>query len=77
MAVGETEKLIVPVKDNLIRYYVKNNEICQILHDIHLCVGHGGRNRMEKDVKFRYKTLREPMRELRKKTQRSKKRISC
>lgn len=52
MAVGETEKLIVPVKDNMIRYYVKNNEIFQILHDTHLSVGHGGRNRMKKGAKF-------------------------
>lgn len=26
MTVGDTEKLIVPVKDNLVKYYVSNNE---------------------------------------------------
>ncbi|XP_018564473.2 KRAB-A domain-containing protein 2-like [Anoplophora glabripennis] len=61
MAVGETEKLIVPVKDNMIRYYVKNNEIFQILHDTHLSVGHGGRNRMEKELNFRYKNITREM----------------
>ncbi|XP_047991114.1 uncharacterized protein LOC125230123 isoform X3 [Leguminivora glycinivorella] len=50
MTVNEMEKLIVPVKDNRIRYYVKNSEIFRILHDTHLTLGHGGKNRMEKEL---------------------------
>ncbi|XP_073962116.1 uncharacterized protein isoform X2 [Choristoneura fumiferana] len=61
MSVGETEKLIVPVKDDVIRCYVRNSEIFQILHDTHLTVGHGGRNRMEKELKMHYKNITREM----------------
>lgn len=29
----------------------------QIVHDIHLVVGHGGRNQMEKELSTKYKTI--------------------
>lgn len=62
MTVGEIEKLIVPVKDNdIIRYYVKNKEIFKILHETHLAVGHGGRNRMEKELNMNYKNITREM----------------
>lgn len=45
MATGETQELIVLVKkDNTIRYYVTEIKIFQILYDIDLKIGHGGRN---------------------------------
>lgn len=62
MTIGETEKMIVPVKeDNVIRSYVRKEDIFQILHDTHIAIGHGGRNRMEKELNFRYKIITREM----------------
>ncbi|EDV25687.1 uncharacterized protein TRIADDRAFT_56052 [Trichoplax adhaerens] len=45
--VGELEKLIEPVKkDQNIWYFLYTDETFDIIHEIHLRVGHGGRNRM-------------------------------
>lgn len=45
MNVSNIEKLIVSVNDpNTIKYYVYNEELYKIIHDVHLQTGHGGRN---------------------------------
>ena len=56
--VSNTDKLIYPVAEGItsIKYYITNamqcNEIFNILHDAHLPVGHGGRNRMIKELQL-------------------------
>ena len=46
--IGGVEKLIAPVagQGNSILYYVKNSDLFDVLHTIHIDTGHGGRNRM-------------------------------
>lgn len=41
-------KCIVPVTEvNRIKYYVHNGQLFNIINEVHLSVGHGGRNRMK------------------------------
>lgn len=57
--IGGEEKLIAPVEKgstNLL-YYVKNNELYDILNEIHLNIGHGGKHRMMAEIKKKYKNL--------------------
>ncbi|XP_023214332.1 KRAB-A domain-containing protein 2-like, partial [Centruroides sculpturatus] len=62
VSIGNLEKLIMPVKeDNAIKYYVHTEEIFQILHDAHIAIGHGGRNRMEKELSTKYKNITREM----------------
>jgi zinc finger BED domain-containing protein 5/7/8/9 len=62
MNVGRTEKLIVPVKeDKIIKSFVHKDEIFAILHDTHLAIGHGGRNRMAKKLNLKYKNITREM----------------
>ncbi|XP_031344445.1 KRAB-A domain-containing protein 2-like [Photinus pyralis] len=62
VTIGAIEKLIVPVKEgNLMRYYAHTEEIFQILHDTHVSIGHGGRNRMEKELNLKYKNITREM----------------
>jgi hypothetical protein len=59
--IGGGEKLITPVKKgstNLL-YYVKNDELYDILIEIHLNIGHGGNNRMMAGIKKKFKILTE------------------
>ncbi|XP_018330198.1 KRAB-A domain-containing protein 2-like [Agrilus planipennis] len=58
-SVGNEERLIVPIKegDSMTKYYVYTEEIFQILHETHLAIGHGGRNRMEKELSNKYKNI--------------------
>ncbi|CAI6360566.1 unnamed protein product [Macrosiphum euphorbiae] len=53
------EKLIVPVSNegNDLKYYVFNEELFNIIHDTHLTIGHGGRNRMEYELNKKYKNI--------------------
>jgi len=54
------EKLIVPVSNegnDLKWYYVFNEELFNIIHDTHLIIGHGGRNRMEYELNKKYKNI--------------------
>jgi len=47
MMVGEVEKLVVPAispTSNSIKFYVYNEDIFEIINEIHLNIGHGGRN---------------------------------
>uniref|UniRef100_A0A8D8SPJ0 KRAB-A domain-containing protein 2 n=1 Tax=Cacopsylla melanoneura TaxID=428564 RepID=A0A8D8SPJ0_9HEMI len=59
MQVGGKSKLIYPLKDGetVIKYYVTDSELFQILHDIHLAIGHKGRDRMSKVVGLKYKNI--------------------
>jgi hypothetical protein len=57
--IGSVEKLIVPVKNEKdpIIYYTCMEENFQIIHEIHIAIGHGGRNRMMREVKAKYKNI--------------------
>ena len=48
--IGNTVKLIYPVAEgsSSIKYYVQKEDIFDVIHDAHLAIGHGGRNRMIK-----------------------------
>ena len=57
--VGNTDKLIYPVAEGntSIKYYVTYAELFNILHEAHLQIGHGGRNRMIKELQNKYKNI--------------------
>lgn len=57
--IGNSQKLIVPVKDCSmpIIYFAYLEETFQIIHDCHLTIGHGGRVRMMKVLKSKYKNV--------------------
>lgn len=59
MKVGNVEKLIFPVsKDSSnVRFYVYFEELFTIIHEVHLSIGHGGRNRMLKELQKKYKNI--------------------
>jgi len=51
--IGGKEKLIALIEKNstYLLYYVKNNELYDILNEIHLNIGHGGKHRMMAEIK--------------------------
>jgi len=54
---GKT-KLIFPVKDdNVVLYYVPTSELFDTLQAIHIAIGHGGRDRMIKELGYKYKNI--------------------
>lgn len=54
---GKT-KLIFPVKDdNVVLYYVPTSELFDILQATHVSIGHGGRDRMIKELGNKYKNI--------------------
>ena len=57
--IGSVEKLVVPVKNerDQIIYYTYLEEIFDIVHETHISIGHGGRNRMIKELKSKYKNI--------------------
>lgn len=57
--VDECEKLIYPLngESSNIRYYVHTEELFNIIHETHLSIGHGGRNRMMKELQKKYKNI--------------------
>ena len=57
--VGSVEKLISPMSENTttVKYFVKLSDIYDILNETHIRVGHGGRNRMRKEVGLKYKNI--------------------
>jgi Integrase zinc binding domain len=59
LIVQNKAKLIVPVREATsdIIYYVTDEELFDILHSIHISVGHGGRDRMLKETKKKYKNI--------------------
>ena len=52
-------KLVYPVVEGstTIRHYVTKEEIFDILNEAHIDTGHGGRNRMYKEVQKKYKNI--------------------
>jgi hypothetical protein len=62
LKVSDVNKLIVPVSENNeIKYYAHNEELFDIIHNIHLSIGNGGRNRMEYEVNTKYKNITRDM----------------
>lgn len=58
LAVDGVRKLIVPLKEGSdIKYYVHDGELFDILHKIHISIGHGGRDRMVGEVKRKFKNV--------------------
>lgn len=55
--VENKRKLIYPVKENIstIQYYVTDSKLFQEPHEVNLATGHGGRNRMLKELSAKYK----------------------
>jgi hypothetical protein len=54
IVVGKEEKLIIPFKEGgSIIYFAKIEEMYGIIHDAHLATGHGGRNRLLKEIKVK------------------------
>ena len=60
--VMEREKLIAPPKQGSVaKFYVNTEEIFEILHETHVSIGHGGRNKMEKTIHSKYKNITREM----------------
>ncbi|XP_020298040.1 KRAB-A domain-containing protein 2-like [Pseudomyrmex gracilis] len=57
--IGNIEKLVVPVKNERdpIIYYTFLEEIFDIIHETHISIGHGGQNRMMKELRIKYKNI--------------------
>jgi hypothetical protein len=54
LTVNGKDKLIKPVNNNTVLYYVTNDELFDILYSTHSAVGHGGKNRMSTELKMKY-----------------------
>jgi hypothetical protein len=54
--INDKERLIKAMNhdNDGIRYYVKNEELFDILHSTHIAIGHGGRDRMMAEIKLKY-----------------------
>lgn len=59
LVVQNKNNLIFPVKSevNRVLYYVKDSDLFDILHSVHVSIGHGGRDRMLKELSSRYKNV--------------------
>jgi len=59
ITIGEADKLILPLLEGNtnILYYITNENIYDVLHDVHLSIGHGGKHRMNAEVKKKYKNI--------------------
>lgn len=59
ITIGEEDKLILPLLEGNtnILYYITNENIYDVLHDVHLSIGHGGKHRMNAEVKNKYKNI--------------------
>ncbi|GBM04963.1 SCAN domain-containing protein 3 [Araneus ventricosus] len=59
MYVENRNKLIYPGKKivSTIQYYVKDTELFHVLHETHLAIGQGGRDRMLKELSTKYKNV--------------------
>lgn len=57
--IGNVQKLVVPIKNERdpIIYYTYIEEVFDIIHESHLSIGHGGRNRMMAELKSKYKNI--------------------
>ncbi|XP_015371572.1 PREDICTED: uncharacterized protein LOC107167163 [Diuraphis noxia] len=55
LKINGKERLIRPVDEkNVVLYYVKIEELFDILHETHSAIGHGGRNHMMAELKNKY-----------------------
>jgi hypothetical protein len=62
LKVSDAYKLIVPVSlNNKIKYYVHNEELFDVIHEVNLSIRHGGRNRMQHEVNTKYKNITRDM----------------
>jgi hypothetical protein len=62
LKVSNVNKLIVPVSENNeMKYYVHNEELFDVIHKVHLSIGHGVRNRMEHEVNTKDKNITRDM----------------
>lgn len=54
--INDKERLIKAMNhdNDSIRYFVKNEELFNILHSTHIAIGHGGRDRMMAEIKLKY-----------------------
>ena len=57
--IGNVEQLIYPVAEGStsIKYYVQIEDIFNVIHEAHVSIGHGGRNRMVKETGTKYKNI--------------------
>lgn len=54
----DEEILIVPInEDKIIKYFVHNDELYTIIHASNISIGHGGRNRLERELQEKYKNI--------------------
>ena len=53
------DKLIIPLSDTSqdIKYYCANEDMFEILYDVHSSIGHGGRDHVLKEVGTKYKNI--------------------
>ena len=56
---GQVKRLIFPVAEGntSLNYYVQIEELFNVIHEIHVSIGHGGRNRMVKEIGLKYKNI--------------------
>ena len=59
ISVGGLDKLISPVAENstVVKYYASIEDVYSIIHDAHVRIGHGGRNRMKKELGIKYNNI--------------------
>ncbi len=55
MSINGKQKLVKPTEEQeTVLYYATNEEMFDVLHKTHLSIGHGGRDRMLKELKTKY-----------------------
>jgi hypothetical protein len=59
MIVENVQKLIHPLKqgDSVVKFYVHDSDLFTVLHEAHVAIGHGGRDRMLKELDIKYKNV--------------------
>ncbi|GFX13964.1 KRAB-A domain-containing protein 2 [Trichonephila clavipes] len=59
MIVENKSNFIYPVKEgiSIIQYYVTDSKLFHVLHEGHLAIEHGGRDRMLKELSTKYKNI--------------------
>ena len=57
--IGNIVKLIYQVAEgnSSIKYYVQKEDIFDVIHDAHVAIGHGGRNRMIKETQTKCRNI--------------------
>ena len=59
MVVQQKPKLIHPIKEGCttVQFYVPDSELFDVLHQTHVSIGHGGRDRLIKELSPKYKNI--------------------